>query len=87
MEIRCYTKKDFFDNIKILTFAEDCNIVLVQNGISVATFILHCNDAIVNLKGRTKNASIVTMDIKRQTGESVPIDEIINWFETNVYFD
>ena len=85
MEIkRCNSKKDFIDKIKTLKFAEDSHIVLEQHGKDVATFIIHCNDAIVNLKGRTKEASIVTMDIKRQTGESVPIDEIINWFEENV---
>ena len=78
--IVCKSKEDFYKEIKDSTFCEDFEIRLEQK--KEIVFLVHCNDAIIRLKGRAKNASYVTEDIKRKTGESVPINEIINWFET-----
>ena len=80
--IQCNSKEDFYEAIKNSVFCEDIVICLEHN--KEVIFSVHCNDAIIRLKGRTKDASYVTEDIKRETGESVPINEIINWFESKV---
>jgi hypothetical protein len=78
--IVCKSKEDFYKEIKDSTFCEDFEIRLEQK--KEIVFLVHCNDAIIRLTGRAKDASYVTENIERETGESVPINEIINWFET-----
>lgn len=83
--IKVISKEDFFFKIKEVIVSSDVQIVLEHDNTMLARLIVNCNDSVISLKGRSKDASYVTGNLKRQTGESIPIDEIINWFETNVF--
>lgn len=71
--------------IKNAVFCDNLEICLEHNNNIIFLVQFHCDDATICLKGRVKNASYVSEDIKCETGEKVPIDEIIDWFESKAF--
>lgn len=83
--IKCDNKEGFYFSIKTIVFCEDTQILLVKGNNTIASFIIICNDSIVHLKARTEKKSFVVEGKDREKGGSIPIDEIINWFETKIF--
>ena len=84
IKITTVSKDDFYNHIKNVIYTNNLEIQLVINDAVVASFIIYCNDNIIKLNARVKDASLVTSEIKRESGESMPIDDTINWFETKL---
>ena len=82
--IRNTSRDEFYENIRNVLFADNFAIELVNDGVVIATLKLQCNDCMIKMTGRTKNTAYVTGEIKRESGECVPVDEIIDWFESKL---
>lgn len=82
--MRANNKDEFYNNIKNVIISDNLEIQLIINDAVVASFIICCNDNIIKLTARGKEASFVVGNYKRKSGEDIPMDEIINWFETKL---
>lgn len=78
------SKDEFYNRIKNVIITDNLEIQLVINDVVVASFIIRCNDSIIKLTARVKNASYVTGEIIRTNGELIPVDEVITWFESKL---
>lgn len=83
--IICKNKEGFYNKIKTLSVEdENIQIEFKQDDELIAFLKVDCDEFELSFTGRAKESSYVTEKIKRETGESVPIDEIINWFESKL---
>ncbi len=83
--IVCKNKELFYNEIKTLSVKnENIQIEFKQDDELMAILKVDCDVFELSFTGRAKESSYVTEKIKRKTGESVPINEIINWFDTKL---
>lgn len=75
-------KEAFYNAIKNANFGDNSQLELCLDESVIATLTITCNDKVVNLLGKSRGELLFSFEIERQSGECVPIDEILTKFNT-----